>query len=62
MKTTLISTALLGALALLSNAPALGGTTLYETLEIGSGEQIPYAVHLPDGFDVVVDLRAVPAG
>ena len=43
---------LLAALSLLTliSAPAHAGASLYESLELGSGG-LPYAVHLPDGFD-----------
>ena len=34
-----------------TTAQAQAGQTQYNVLETASGKQIPYAVHLPDGFD-----------
>ena len=51
MKSAKLLLLVLAALGLQINAPARAGTTRYETLQVTSGDQIPYAVHLPNGFD-----------
>ena len=43
--------ALASPLALPLPAMASDGVTLYQEVATPSGQQIPYAVHLPDGFD-----------